>query len=98
MLILKDAQASFCYDGCMTKKQIFIAVSLSFIIVAILELLMSIPSHPECGTAGIDFMPCAYWARAVWYLQMGSWMPLVGLWVILAVGSLIIMSSKLKSE
>lgn len=62
-------------------KQIkFIGTTLTTL--AILQMLLSLPSHDECGTAGIDFMPCDYWNRVLWDLQNGSWITLA----ILSIG------------
>lgn len=57
------------------------AILSSLIVVALLAVL-SIPSHPECGTAGIDYMPCEYGARFIWYLGIGAWVYPAIAWVI----------------
>lgn len=65
----------------MKLKTILFSIT-SGISVILFELLMALPSHPECGTAGIDYMPCAYSDRLIWYLNGGSWaIPLI-LWII----------------
>ncbi|MBP7837221.1 hypothetical protein KA021_00785 [Candidatus Saccharibacteria bacterium] len=70
----------------MNRKKFVIFSIFSALFIIGLGLVLSVPSHPECGTAGIDFMPCAYWSRVIWYNQIGQWIPLAGLWIILNLG------------
>lgn len=57
-----------------------VLTGLSFVLV---ELLLAIPSHSECGTnAAVDVGPCAYVDRLSWALNDGSWiLPLI-LWIV----------------
>ena len=54
---------------------------LTALVAIAVELLLSLPSHPECGTSSIDFIPCGYIDRIGWNLTNGSW----GLDIVLAV-------------
>lgn len=82
----------------MSKKILAATVSISIVIILAFELIMSIPPAVECGTAGIDFIPCAYWERVIWYMKMGSWLPLFVFFVILAIGYLLYKRSKTKNK
>jgi hypothetical protein len=66
----------------MDVKQITKGVALSLLLSTILFLLANIMSHSDCGTAGIDFMPCGYMSRVAWSLQNGFWIPFLPLTLI----------------
>lgn len=63
---------------------------IAFSVAVAAELLLNIPSHSECGTAGIDFMPCGYLDRLGWNLSNGSWILSVVLSVILTTATWLI--------
>jgi len=65
----------------MKIKRIITATSIVTVAVTTLFLLANLLSHPECGTSGIDYMPCGYWPRVVWSIQNGFWIPCVILFV-----------------
>ena len=67
------------------KKHLSIFGLLSLVFVVAIELVLDLPSSSECGTAGIDFMPCDYWGRVHWSLNQGSWITLLLLWATLNV-------------
>ena len=67
-----------------------IAASISIVTVVVLFFLANILSHSECGTAGIDYLPCGYWPRVIWSIRNGFWIPLVILGILIFVGSLLI--------
>lgn len=70
----------------MNTKQVTKGIALSLLLSTILFLLTNIMSHPECGTAGIDFMPCGYYPRVIWSLQNGFWIPFLSLSLIFFAG------------
>ena len=82
----------------MSKKILAATLFIPLAIILVFELIVSIPSAVECGTAGIDFMPCAYWDRVIWYIKMGSWMPLLVFYIILAIGYLLYKKSNTKNK
>ncbi len=60
-------------------------LGLFLAVFAALFLLVSVPSHTECGTIGIDYMPCRYWDRVWWWVQIGAFIPLSGVALALAL-------------
>ena len=66
-----DSDVYFCYTLYMKYLKL---ATFAIFLATVLDLLLNIPSHPECGTAGIDFMPCGYLDRLTWNLNNGSWM------------------------
>jgi hypothetical protein len=59
------------------KKYVAIALFISITVGSAVFFIANIPSHPECGTAGIDYMPCEYWSRVNWSIQNGFWIPVL---------------------
>jgi len=59
----------------MKNKNIAMTSSISAVVLIAVFLLANLISHPECGTSGIDYLPCGYWPRVLWSLQNGFWMP-----------------------
>lgn len=72
------------------KRWVIISATISIGTVMTIFFVVNIFSHSECGTAGIDFMPCAYWPRAVWNIQNGFWIPLVFLAILVFIGSILV--------
>jgi len=85
-LRLVGLQGAFCYNYCMRKlkksTRIFLFSTLAGLFFILLTLLLALPSHPECGTAGIDYMPCTYTDRLFWNLDGGSWILPFSLWAL----------------
>lgn len=71
------------------KKPTLIATFISIIAGTLVFFIANIPSHPECGTAGVDYMPCEYWSRANWSIQNGFWIPILFIGLITFAVSLI---------
>jgi hypothetical protein len=50
------------------------SLALSITLLIVIELSFALFSHPECGTAAMDYMPCSYLPRLGWHLESGSWL------------------------
>lgn len=65
------------YYACMKRKDIQV-LGIGLLAAIAVMLLIAAPSHPECGTVGIDYMPCGYIDRVGWTVSNGGWqLPLV---------------------
>jgi hypothetical protein len=65
----------------MKKKQFIFAFVLGILLFTF-QLIVVIPSNSECGTSGLDMIPCTYHARLIWDLKNGFWITLTIIWII----------------